>query len=65
MSPTIAAIIIGPLTAVGYLLFSAPNRVQLTVLSATTPQISFFALSDHGSGQIKQWKVARSIKSVA
>jgi hypothetical protein len=32
MPPTIAAIIIGPLTAVGYLLFSAPNRVQLTAI---------------------------------
>ncbi|MQM30062.1 MAG: acid phosphatase [Candidatus Accumulibacter phosphatis] len=62
---SVAAITIGTLTAVGYLLFSAPNRVQLTVPSATTPRISFFALGDQGSGQIEQWKVARSMESVA
>jgi len=58
-------VVIGTVGVLAYQMSSPPQRVQLTFPSADAARISFFALGDQGSGQYRQWTVARSMEKVA
>ncbi|HRD94385.1 MAG TPA: hypothetical protein PL117_12820, partial [Accumulibacter sp.] len=65
LAMAVAVVLIGTIVTLAYHLASSPQRVQLAVPAADAHKVSFFALGDQGSGQFRQWTVARSMDQVA
>lgn len=61
----VSVVLVAALTIITSSLFSAPQRIQLTPPPADATAISFFALGDQGSGDFRQWNVARSMEREA